>query len=118
MSGMNEEIELENCLSANSNVFAVKITGFFSVKIKELANAAVKENDPSLAEKYYYSAVITEVINKSSWNGDNAEPWTMKFSKKEKQITDKITKDGINSLGIGDTIFIMDSEDIEYTIIY
>jgi hypothetical protein len=116
-SGMVQEVALEKIVSLQSNVFVVRITGFSTVKIKEFAAVADK-NDDSFVYQGYYSAEIIDIINKSNQTGRADDSLTMLFSKPERQLIDKVIKKGIEGLQSGDTVFVMDAENLHHTYMY
>jgi len=95
----------------------VKIAGPTSVTIKELTQAA-KKTAPEIANKYYYPAQIVEIINKGESLREHEESWTILFSPRENAILKKIKKSGVGNIDVNDTIFIMDREDLSYSMIY
>lgn len=116
-SGIVEMIELQSCLHKDSPVYGVKILGLSAVTIKELKNAVGAEN-PDLARIPYYSAEITEIINKGAVSSDSKEPWTMLFSPKEKAVLKKFNKSGVTAMSVNDTMFIFDRKDLSNSFTY
>lgn len=115
-SGTREEVALKDRLDKRSWVYAVTITGTSKVTIKELKTAA--KSDTEISGAYYYSAAIAGIISRGESSLDSEEPWTMLFSARERATLKKAKESGAEKIGVSDTVFIMDAEDLSCSMTY
>jgi hypothetical protein len=117
MSGMNEPVELKSHLGDGSLVFAVRLTGSSTVTVKEFREATDAETH-HVAAQPYYAVEVLEVLHRGRPSTDGEEPWTLLFTPGEEAVLGKARTRGAENAEVGDTIFIMNGEDLDRTHIY
>jgi hypothetical protein len=117
MSGSLEIIPLEESLSSGNSVYIITVTGSFTAKISEIDRI-----DPSVSQKTAYSAVVNQVYHKENITiTSGSEKWHVIFPKSETETLKKIkekVKRKKNYPEANDVIYIMDFEDIDYSMTY
>ncbi len=111
-SGSLKKVPFDDLFSLNDNIFAVKIIKEFEAVIDELDKV-----NPAVSRKKVYQAVITEVISKSSRSSETKDRWHVSFPESEKKEA-KERKIKKTDLSENDVIYIMDYQDINYSVIY
>jgi hypothetical protein len=115
MSGSVDLISLEESFSENNAVYIITITGSFLAKINEINMV-----EPSVSQKVVYKAVVSQIYHQPSVSITNMteNEWHITLPSSEKESLKKIKKKKKLYPEINDEIYIMDSEDIYYSIVY
>jgi hypothetical protein len=113
MSGKIEEIELKDCCSNHNPICLVEIMGPIQGVVHELEGV-----DVNASRRHGFKAKILDVLNQTGSAFPAEENWHIRFPFPENRHLKEIKARGISALYPNETIFIMDSENISYTITY